>query len=82
MNVQFFGQHERAWVHESNTLGIGEEPPAGNRNKEANRQQAEEEMNKYVENLKRAGRWPIDMSKVSVTLSLDFLFRALLSQSW
>jgi len=43
-----------------------EEPPAGNRNKEAgsNRVQAEEEMNRYVENLKKAGRWPIDLSKV------------------
>ena len=45
---------------------VSEEPPAGNRNKEAgtNRVQAEEEMNRYVENLKKAGRWPIDISKV------------------
>ncbi|KAL5248522.1 hypothetical protein ACHWQZ_G017642 [Mnemiopsis leidyi] len=66
IDVRFFGQHERAWVHESNTLDISEEPPAGNRNKEAgtNRVQAEEEMNRYVENLKKAGRWPIDISKV------------------
>jgi len=66
IDVRFFGQHERAWVHESNTLDISEEPPAGNRNKEAgsNRVQAEEEMNRYVENLKKAGRWPIDLSKV------------------
>ncbi|XP_063690981.1 MYND-type zinc finger-containing chromatin reader ZMYND8-like isoform X2 [Bolinopsis microptera] len=73
IDVRFFGQHERAWVHESNTLDISEEPPAGNRNKEAgsNRVQAEEEMNRYVENLKKAGRWPIDLSKVKDEVDQD-----------
>ena len=53
-------------AHLTQLAVCSEEPPAGNRNKEAgsNRVQAEEEMNRYVENLKKAGRWPIDLSKV------------------
>jgi len=33
IDVRFFGEHNRAWIHESNTMDISEEPPVAHRNK-------------------------------------------------
>lgn len=66
IDVRFFGEHNRAWIHESNTMDISEEPPVAHRNKSdaTSREASDEEMNKYIENLKKMGRWPIDVSKL------------------
>ena len=35
-----------------------------NKSDATSREASDEEMNKYIENLKKMGRWPIDVSKV------------------